>query len=90
MYHIRPYSADRWLIVDEENDALLVGTLRECEDWLDFQENQESRQLAAAQGTHGSGWLHWLWAVISLQRPEHAAPLQQLNEPQLPDHRRAS
>jgi hypothetical protein len=37
---LRQIDALRWAIVDETDRVHFQGTLRECEDWLDFQENQ--------------------------------------------------
>ena len=35
------FDGDRWLVRDAEGLVVFVGTKREVEDWLDFQENQE-------------------------------------------------
>ena len=39
-WSLRQIDALRWAIVDETDQVHFQGTLRECEDWLDFQENQ--------------------------------------------------
>ena len=39
MYQVRPTSEDRWAVVDLNAQIVFEGTRRECEDWLDRQEN---------------------------------------------------
>lgn len=33
--------SDAWVIKNAAGDVVFVGTKRECEDWLDWQENQQ-------------------------------------------------
>ncbi len=39
MYHIEYAADDRWKVLDQSGQAIFVGTRRQIEDWLDFQEN---------------------------------------------------
>jgi hypothetical protein len=58
MYRINSAAGNRSSIVDEEEQVRFVGTLRQCEDWLDAQENcpsQESRFTA---------WARRAWHVL--------------------------
>lgn len=43
MYRIQQAAEEQWTIVDERDEVVFTGTLRGCEDWLDFQENAERR-----------------------------------------------
>ena len=40
MYELRSTSADQWSVVDDDGEPVYVGSLRQCEDWLDRQENR--------------------------------------------------
>lgn len=40
-YRICKTSGENWGIVDEHQQCVFEGTLRQCEDWLDHQENSE-------------------------------------------------
>lgn len=40
MFSIRHVEEDRWAVISEDDVSLFLGTLRECEDWLDAHENQ--------------------------------------------------
>ena len=42
MLRILPAIAGQWTIVDDHETVLFAGTLRQCEDWLDFQENSQA------------------------------------------------
>lgn len=49
-------------VVDEDDRVLFVGSYRECEEWLDLQENvlalaEQARRVAE----HRPGWFHGLW-----------------------------
>ncbi|MGQ0634349.1 MAG: hypothetical protein ACT4QC_07060 [Planctomycetaceae bacterium] len=39
MYRIQPETGERWTIVDLADQVVFAGSLRQCEDWLDQQEN---------------------------------------------------
>jgi len=39
MHSIRRVEDDRWAVIDADDVTVFVGTLRECEDWLDRDEN---------------------------------------------------
>jgi hypothetical protein len=43
MYRIHSVQGDQWTIVDEGGQPVFVGTKRQCEDWLDLQENIRPR-----------------------------------------------
>ena len=49
MLQLQLADRDRWTIVDEQNQLRFAGTLHECEDWLDFQDNV--RQCSAVRGS---------------------------------------
>jgi hypothetical protein len=38
-YGIHSVEGDRWTIADEDGKPIFAGTKRECEDWLDHQDN---------------------------------------------------
>jgi hypothetical protein len=46
MYRIESLFGNRWAVVGDDGKTACVGTMGQCEDWLDFQEN-----YAAARGT---------------------------------------
>ena len=37
-YEVRPLEENQWAVINSDGDAVFVGRLGECEDWLDFQE----------------------------------------------------
>ena len=39
MFQLRPGEAPKWQIVNIRDETVFTGTLRQCEDWLDLQEN---------------------------------------------------
>jgi hypothetical protein len=82
MYRIASAAGSQWAIVDETDRVWFVGTPRECEDWLDLQENLQRQQQKRA---------HWRRFISSLMRffrrdpasaivgpvtPQAAAPLR--------------
>jgi hypothetical protein len=34
-----PPSGDAWTIIDARDQVVFTGTKRDCEDWLDYQDN---------------------------------------------------
>jgi hypothetical protein len=71
MYRIQSAAGNRSSIVDEEDQVRFVGTLRQCEDWLDAQENcpaRESRFVA---------WARRAWQVLRGTSNEPAAMPEQ-------------
>lgn len=70
MYRIQPVTGDQWTIVDERDESVFVGTLKQCEDWLDFQENASGRSQ-----TRG-GWWEWLRQFF------RRSPVQQVVPPE--------
>lgn len=68
MYRIQTSTGAQWTIVDEREEVVFVGTLRECEDWLDFQEN------AQRKSRESRGWLSQLWRWF---RRQPAAEMRQ-------------
>jgi hypothetical protein len=51
MFRVEPTQGDQWRIVDENDNTVFVGTMREAEEWLDCRDNA-FRQTATA-----GGWL---------------------------------
>jgi hypothetical protein len=59
MYRIQPAAGEQWAIVDERDESVYVGSLRGCEDWLDFQENVKARLPVEEKG-----WWRRLWRLF--------------------------
>ena len=38
---VRHIENDRWVVLDVDDTPLMTGSLRECEDWLDREENRD-------------------------------------------------
>ena len=51
MNYLKHVDGKSWAIYDDGNDKVFVGTRRQCEEWLDLQEN------LARTGTCCCGWL---------------------------------
>jgi hypothetical protein len=58
MYRIQSAAGNRSSIVDEDDQVRFVGTLRQCEDWLDAQENCLVRE------SRFSAWARRLWQTL--------------------------
>lgn len=72
MYRISSAAGNRSSVVDEDDQVRFVGTLRQCEDWLDSQENSrvhESRLIAWAR----RAW-QLLWGTLNdpSAAPDHS------------------
>ncbi len=39
MFHVERAAGDQWKVIDEDHKIVFIGTMRQAEDWLDFQEN---------------------------------------------------
>lgn len=39
MFRLSTYDENRWSLVDTHDETVFVGSLSECEDWLDQMEN---------------------------------------------------
>ena len=39
MFQLRPAERDTWQILNSSDELVFTGSLRQCEDWLDHQEN---------------------------------------------------
>lgn len=65
MYRIQQTTDGQWTIVDERDEVALVGTLRECEDWLDFQENAE--RLSAGHPGWWRGIVRGMLGLVGLR-----------------------
>ena len=39
MFQLRPADRETWQILNSSDELVFTGSLRECEDWLDHQEN---------------------------------------------------
>lgn len=50
MYRIEVLFGDRWAVVGQDGQTECVGTMRQCEDWLDFQENRAANQVQGPSG----------------------------------------
>jgi hypothetical protein len=47
MYRIEVLFGDRWAVVGLNGQTECVGTMRQCEDWLDCQENRVANRVKA-------------------------------------------
>lgn len=63
MHKLRHVQDDQWAILDADDVPRFHGTLRDCEDWLDRQEN------LAGEAGWVRRWLSRLRAVLSRKRP---------------------
>jgi hypothetical protein len=43
MYRVQYKNREQWRIVDGRDQTVFVGTKRQAEDWLDYQENAQPR-----------------------------------------------
>lgn len=39
MYRVQYRSGDQWVVVGRDGQTMCIGTMGQCEDWLDFREN---------------------------------------------------
>ena len=39
MFQLRPVERETWQILNANDEPVFTGSLRQCEDWLDHQEN---------------------------------------------------
>ena len=46
MYSMRQAEPDRWSVIDSDDVQVFVGTLLECEDWLDHEENVSNPRVS--------------------------------------------
>ena len=74
MFGIEPTDGDAWTIVDEDQQVVFVGSLRACEDWLDYQDNAHRSPSRLAE------WLRRLWARLGRRREVEPHPSPQPNE----------
>lgn len=51
MHSIRHAAKNQWNVLDENDEVVFRGTLSQCEDWLDLQENRRIRYES------GHNWL---------------------------------
>lgn len=58
MYQVRHDQDERWVVLDLDDEPIFTGTRRQCEDWLDRQENTARRERAPRR----SGWLRGVWS----------------------------
>lgn len=65
MFRIQPVACEQWSIVDERDESVFVGTLGQCEDWLDFYENHQRREKV--------GLFRWWSLIRNLFRTEALA-----------------
>lgn len=68
MYRIRSINADHWTIVNDADRVMFTGSVRQCEDWLDYAENMERRQASAP------GWFQRLCELLHLRPLGRPAP----------------
>jgi len=68
MYRIRSICADQWTIVNESDRVVFTGTMRQCEDWLDYAENHEAKERYAP------GWFQRLCELLHLRPTGATAP----------------
>jgi hypothetical protein len=67
MYSVNPCSETQWSIVDGNQRTVFIGTRRQAEDWLDFQENM-ARQAARAQKSAQESPSRIAGAVLAMAR----------------------
>jgi hypothetical protein len=63
MYKLRSFDDQRWAVVDPDDREVHVGTLRECEDWLDQRENVSRSSIPREPGSRS--WLKRLWDLMT-------------------------
>ena len=63
MYKLRSFDDERWVVVDPGDQEVYTGTLRECEHWLDRQENITERSIPREPGS--VSWLGRLWELVT-------------------------
>lgn len=71
MYRISDASGSQWAVVDETDRVWFVGTPRECEDWLDLQENLKRQN----QPRPASQWRRAWGALVRLFRRDPASTI---------------
>ena len=81
MYKLRSFDDERWVVVDSSDREVQVGTLHECEDRLDRQENVDRRSIPREPGTQG--WLARLWGLLTgaARRPHPVRPATRVADP---------
>jgi hypothetical protein len=42
-YRVHSVHGDQWTIIDDRDQVVFVGTMRQCEDWLDCHDNSQPR-----------------------------------------------
>ena len=47
MFRVEPTEGDHWKIVDQNDNTVFVGTMREAEEWLDCRDNLYRRPATA-------------------------------------------
>jgi hypothetical protein len=58
-YYIGPVAGDQWTIVDEDGGIKVVGTKRQCEDWVDWRDNS-----GASAGILSGFWLRLCRRIV--------------------------
>lgn len=74
MYRILPQPGSLWTIVDQSEAVVFVGTLRECEDWLDAQDR--ARVSRSTQENSIRRFLRRLFRKSGASPPKPEAPDQ--------------
>ena len=63
MYGIQIRSGKQWAVVDGCEQTMCVGTMRQCEDWLDFRDNNPRGAVDSRGGICGS---EGLWRAVPI------------------------
>ena len=58
MYRVQSITNDRWEIADSQDRLVFVGTKRQAEEWLDYQDN------AVPQPAHRGAWARALFQSL--------------------------
>ena len=58
MFRVEPTEGDHWKIVDQNDNTVFVGTMREAEEWLDCRDNLYRRPATAGGTMTSDGSLH--------------------------------
>ncbi len=68
-YTLRHIEDDQWDVHSADDVSVFVGTLRDCEDWLDRQENRERKR-----GSLFKSMSRWVRRLVTGDREETPPP----------------
>lgn len=83
MFQLRPAQGDTWQILNARDEKVFTGSLRQCEDWLDQQENLTPQRRPFFQVAAG---IRHLLSRLSV-RSVRSVPAEQCEFPPQPKYR---